>query len=46
MMCDAAKDPNIFLKMSSIAGWPSALADIALEILVRQCVTRHLGPIL
>jgi hypothetical protein len=36
MMCDDAKEPNIFLKMPNIAGGPSQLEDMALATFVRQ----------
>ena len=42
MMCLAANDPNMALKMTNMAGGPSQLADIALAILVRQWVAKHL----
>ena len=36
MMCESANEPNIFLKMASKAGGPSALVDMALVTFVRQ----------
>jgi len=42
MMWEAAKDPNIFLKMTNMAGGPSQLADMALATFVKQWVAMHL----
>ena len=42
MMCLAAKEPNMALKMTSMAGGPSQVADIAFAIFVRQWVAKHL----
>ena len=42
MMCDAAKLPNIFPKITFMAGGPSQLEAIALATFVRHWVARHL----
>ena len=42
MIWAAAKDPNIFLKMTNMAGGPSQLADMAFATFVRQWVAMHL----